>query len=191
MPEVGALPDGGGGMARVVLATDVPSRVERVTHRVARIDRETAPVSTLGGEGLLCAETPCVVTLPYGDHELVFKGTRDHERGSSTMLAVRRPTVVLNHTLGRVHVPRGQTVGWILALSGGLLLGVGLGLAANDQNRRGVFEPTASSLALAGLGTITLGGIVSLIFPSTKQEGASTQWSPPGSSAAAAGGIRF
>lgn len=190
MPDVGVLPDGGGGMARVVIATDVPSRVERVTHHLARLDQQTAPLSVIGGAGLLCEETPCAVTLPYGDYELVFTGKKDHERGSTTTLVVRRPTVILNHTLGREHTPAGQGLAWLLATTGAVFLGVALGIAA-DQSALRATGSTAPGLALGGVGLMSLGGIVSLASPSTKQEGASTQWTPPGPTAGAAVRVQF
>jgi hypothetical protein len=177
MPDVGDLPTSGGGMARVVIGTDVPARVERITHRVARVDREErGPSSISGGEGLLCAETPCVVTLPYGDYELVFKGAHDGDRVSRTTLAVRRDTIVLNHTLGRSHRPAGQAVGYALAILGGVLVGAALGLAEVDRERRvGAHDVTVPAIAGSGFGMMVLGGIVAFASPGTTQDGASTQ----------------
>ena len=59
MPDVGELPPSGGGFARVVIGTDVPARIERITHRVVYGKLEEGSYSLSAGEGLLCVETPC------------------------------------------------------------------------------------------------------------------------------------
>lgn len=190
MPDIEELPPAGGGLARVVIGTDVPALVERITHRNANPRTAQAPASAYGGEVLLCAETPCAVTLPYGDYELAFKGTRDSERSGHVLLVVRRETVVLNHTLGRTHRPAGQGVAWALAMTGALLLGVAYGLADSQRLSRSTVA-AAPSVAVAGLGTMLLGGIVGLASPGTHQEGSSTQWSPQGPTAGVTVGVRF
>lgn len=193
MPDVGdELPPSGGGFARVVIGTDVPARVERITHRVVHLHRDEHTALLAGGEGLLCAETPCAITLPYGDYELVFKGTRDTERVSHAMLAVRRETVVLNHTLGRVHTPAGQTVALVLAGTGVAILSVVVALAEENtkQTGRASQDSTLPTVAATGLGMMVLGGFVGIASAGTRQEGASTQWSPrptPGATV----GLRF
>src|SRR6476469_1903905 len=76
--ELDAPDEGDGAMARVVITTDVPARVE-MRHGgtyAARDGRVTL-------DQMLCIETPCTVTLPYGDHELHFRGVRDHGRSST------------------------------------------------------------------------------------------------------------
>lgn len=193
MPDVGDdLPPSGGGYARVVIGTDVPARVERVAFRVANLRRADAPASSVGGEVLLCAETPCAITLPYGDYELVFKGTVDAERVSHAPLSVRRETVVLNHTLGRVHTPVGQHVAWGLAGVGVAILGVAYAVADRNMDRTGrPAEDSTLALAGTGLGTMVLGGIVGMASRGTTQDGASTQWSPRGPTVGATVGLRF
>jgi len=193
MPDLGELPPSGGGMARVVIGTDVPARVERITHRVVHLQREERPPALVGGEGLLCAETPCAITLPYGDYELVFHGTRDSERMSHAMLSVRRETVVLNHTLGRVHTPAGQTVALVLAGTGIAILAAAVAVAEANTKRTGRAseDSTLPTVAATGLGTIVLGGFVGIASAGTTQEGSSTQWSPRGPTAGATVGLRF
>ncbi len=192
MPEIGELPAAGGGLARIIIGTDVPARVERITHRSTHLKAEPHEPSLSGGEALLCTETPCVITLPYGDHELVFRGTSDAERVSHTTLVVRRDTVVLNHNLGRVHRPAGQSVAWALAVTGVAIASVALGLAEGQaKTGRDATDATIPALAGVGAGTILLGGVVGLASSGTTQAGSSTQWSPRGPAAGASLTLRF
>jgi hypothetical protein len=193
MPDVGDdLPPSGSGYARVVIGTDVPARVGRVALHAVNLRRAEAPASFAGGEVLLCAETPCAITLPYGDYELVFKGTVDAERVSHARLSVRRETVILNHTLGRVHTPAGQHVAWGLAGVGVVLLGVAYAVADRNLERTGrPAEDSTLAVAATGLGTMVLGGIVGMASPGTTQDGSSTQWSPRGPTVGATVGLRF
>src|SRR5207248_2535506 len=60
MPALpGPLPEGGGGMARVVISTDVPARVERVLAVTEQFRRHhgTTEVPSMS---LLCDPSPCV-----------------------------------------------------------------------------------------------------------------------------------
>lgn len=190
MPDIGDLPPPGGGMARIIVSTDVPARVERIASHRAWTPEASAHVSPEVGEGLLCEETPCVVTLPYGDHELVFKGTRDSERVGSATLKVRSETIVINHTLGRVHHPGGQAVGWGITLVGAVCLGVALGMAETSEKNHTELSSSVAPLAMAGLGTMLFGGVIGLASPTTRQDGASTMWVPK-QTAGVAAGFRF
>src|SRR5438045_3226945 len=91
-PVAGPLPEPGGGMARVVVSTDVPARVERITAMTEQLERHvgTRDVPSIS---LLCEATPCAVTLPYGDYELVFTGFPDSSRTRSATLHVQTETV--------------------------------------------------------------------------------------------------
>ncbi len=192
MPDVGELAPSGGGFARVVIGTDVPARLERITHRVVHGRLEEGSYSLSAGEGLLCVETPCTVTLPYGDYELVFRGTHDRERMSNATLSVRRETVVLNHTLGRVHRPAGQTVAYVLAGVGVAIVAAAVAVAEeNTKQGRTSQDSTLPTVAATGLGMMVLGGFVGIASPGTTQEGSSTQWSPRGPVAGASVGLRF
>ncbi len=192
MPDVGELPPGGGGYARVVIGTDVPARLEHITHRVHLRHNQEGAASFSAGEGLLCVETPCAITLPYGDYELVFRGTRDRERVSTATLVVRRETVVLNHTLGRVHTPAGQTLAYVLAGTGLAVVAVAVGIAEeNTKQGRTTQDSTVPTVAATGIGMMVLGGFVGMASAGTRQEGSSTQWSPRGPVAGASVGLRF
>mgnify|MGYP000931708289 CR=1 FL=1 len=166
------------------------ARVERIASHRAWTPEASAHVSPEVGEGLLCEETPCVVTLPYGDHEIVFKGTRDSERVGSATLKVRSDTIVINHTLGREHHPGGQAVGWGITLVGAACLVVALGMAETSEKNHTELSSSVAPLAMAGLGTMLFGGVIGLASPTTRQEGASTTWVPKQAVGVAAG-FRF
>jgi hypothetical protein len=164
-------------MARVVVSTDVPARVERITAMTEQLERHigTKEVPSIA---LLCEATPCAVTLPYGDYELVFTGIADPGRTSSATLHVRAETVVLKHTLGQVRHARGQTAGYALVVTGIILLGVAGGLATSQTLPR-ASSSTVGGFALAGLGGLALGGVVLAASPTMRQEGATSEFAPP------------
>lgn len=184
MPDVGTLPPVADGFSRVVIDTDVPARVERVM------------TSRHGRDELVCVETPCVVTLPFGDYELAFKGLRDRERVSRTTMVVRRRTVVLNHTLGRVHRPPGQAIASGLAGLGALLVVLGASVVFSQADRTHPWNTAAGALFGSGAGAFALGGIIGAASRGSEQAGATTQWSsppqlPPRPVAGAGVGVRF
>jgi len=123
------LPDGmrppergqaGLGLGRVGISTDLPARVDRLAHvEDARYGRV---VTTL-----LCAETPCEVTLPYGDYELRFTSVADSGRTSTAVLSVHEETLVLRHALGQRH--GSNAVGPVLVVLGAVTL-IGAAIAA-------------------------------------------------------------
>ena len=123
----------------------------------------------------------------------MFRGSRDSERVSTATLVVRRDTVVLNHTLGRVHTPPGQTVAWVMAGIGVGILAVAYAIAEQNTKQTGHAsqDSTLPTVAATGLGVIVLGGFVGMASPGTRQEGSSTQWSPRGPTAGASVGLRF
>ena len=82
--------------ARIIIATDVPAKVERVNEHPGG-----GAYGAPDPDDVLCAETPCIVTLPRGDYSLRFRGLTDDERTSTALLEVRNGTQVLNHTLGQ------------------------------------------------------------------------------------------
>src|SRR5260370_16506950 len=142
-PVAGPLPEPGGGMARVVVSTDVPARVERITAMTEQLERHigTRDVPSIV---LLCEATPCAVTLPYGDYELVFTGIADPGRTSSATLHVRAETVVMKHTLGQVRHASGQAAGAVLVITGIILLGVAGGLATSQTLPRPSSSPAGA-----------------------------------------------
>jgi hypothetical protein len=195
VPPPGRGPEGFG---RVTLSTDVPARVERL----ARIDgvRHTGVSATL-----LCARTPCEVTLPYGDYDLRFTSTAGSERSSGAVLSVHDTTVVLRHVLGQER-SGGSAIGPVLlALGAATLVGAVVAAVAlqqppsNPSNGPSGPPPTGSSnpapyLALGGVGILGAGAFFLAMPPTVHQDGATTQWSPPVASAPAIGGsvgVRF
>jgi hypothetical protein len=147
-----------GGLSRVIIETDVPARVER--------------------DGLLCESTPCVVALPYGDHELRFQG--GPERWSSVVVHVRHPTEVVNHTLGMHHAAPAQGLGVFAAAVGLVVVGVGIALALpnDDGTPSTVKGETTAAIVGGGFGAILLGGVIVAAANGTTRDGATTQWTP-------------
>jgi hypothetical protein len=145
----------------------VPARVGVYAHAVRAFTRE-----------LLCAETPCTVSLPHGEYELLFEGLRDRDRHGSALVRVEGTKTMVNHALGqnRTHPVRPFGVAGMVA--GGILLATAAVLAMNASNRDVQVYPEAKPMALIGLGSVLIGGIVVGITPATVQEGATTQWSP-------------
>src|SRR5262249_54542583 len=121
MPELeGAPPQPGNGLASVVISTDVPASV----------------VELVGGAAQLrCAETPCALTLPYGDHELGFAALQDRSRQSTGILHVAHTAVVMNHVLGRDKENPGQGFGELLMFIGAITVGVAAGIAQSEQEK--------------------------------------------------------
>jgi len=198
LPEGMMLPEGGqAGLGRVGLSSDVPARVERL----ARLEgvRQSGAVATL-----LCQETPCEVTLPYGDYDLRFTSVTDSGRTSTAVLGVHEPSVVLRHAIGQ---RRGSNVigPVIMALGAATLIGAAIVAAAvqpppaNPSNGPSGGPPNGSNnpapyIALGGVGALGLGLLVTALAPSTHQSGATTQWSAASVSGAPLGGsfvLRF
>jgi hypothetical protein len=174
-PLDGPLPEAGGGMARVVISTDVPARVERIAS-VAERNSRRFDTSEFSSRAVLCDPTPCVVTLPYGDYELTFQGVSDPGREGTAKLHVRTDTVVLKHALGQRRFARGQATGYGIALVGTVLLAVAAAAATRPDARSN--SSTIEGLAIAGAGGLALGGVILVASPTTKQEGSTSQWNP-------------
>lgn len=178
MPALDAEPvEPAGGMARVFLDTDVPARVVRIT--TGSVDRENPhllrPTRAVAMRELVCEATPCAVTLPYGDHELTFEGLADAGRESRTTIRVRRATEVVNHSLGQDRTSGAAFFGGLLAATG-VVLAIFAGYAASDPRYRGSDAPTG--LAIGGAVGMIGGLSLAAAFPHTRQDGATTQWSP-------------
>lgn len=144
-------------MATILISSDVPATVERVTGFDAYDNRSLM--------ALACASTPCVVTLPYGDYELWFTGIADHQRTSQALLHVASDNVVLNHTLGQDRASSGPLIGL------GLIV-LGLAIAAGGEKAK------SGPIEGLGVGVAIFGWFAGLLSPSVKQPGASTQWTP-------------
>jgi len=176
-PQEEPLPTESDGLSRVIITSNVPARVERVRH----------------GKELLCAETPCTVTLPYGDYELVFTGRSDHQRTSTALVSVRRPSTVVNHALGQERGNPLRVVGALVFVTGLAMVVVAAAMAedANEKNERTPKE--AAPVAMAGFGSVLFGGLIIGLTPTKIQEGSTTQWTPSPSFAGAtvSAGMKF
>ena len=184
-----AIPDvaADSGLARVIITTDLPASVFTVSTVLTRRGPRTART-------LVCSETPCVLTLPYGDHELELTALDVLERNSTVIAHVNASTVVLNHTLGRVHAPGGQAAGITLVVLGVLGLAVGLGAAASESKSSGTSTDgtTAAAVGLVGFGVIALGAALAAANPTVEQPGTTREWSPaPARVAGGSFGLRF
>ncbi len=171
LPAVGAPPVGAdSGLARVLVSTDVPASVSRIVHVYRGPSRE-----------LLCERTPCALTMPYGDYELELSASADPDRTSTVIAHVNASTVAVNHILGVRHASPGRAPGAVLLGLGVLTVLVGVAVAGAGAKAGGSSgERTAGGeVALAGLGVIALGGLVLAASPTTEQQGATTEWSPP------------
>ena len=164
------------GMARVLISTDVPARVDRLTTGSASRGLRASYVRL---DDLLCESTPCAVTLPYGDHEIAFTSLKDGTRHSSPIIVrVRKPTEVVNHTFGRSTSNPGQVLGGLAVLTGVVLVGVALGVQVHQQKTGERSTDVPANLAMGGGLSILGGGVLMAIFPGIHQEGSTTQWSP-------------
>lgn len=135
-----------------MISTDVPASV----------------VEFVGGPpGLRCAETPCALTMTYGDHELAFAGLEDKTRQSTAVLHVAHAAVVMNHRLGQEKGNPAQGHG---------------GTTSHSD---------VGGIAISGLGLLLLGFVVMAASPSTHQDGATTQWAPEAPPARGPMGFKF
>jgi hypothetical protein len=169
-PEVSA----DAGLARVLVSSDVPARVEEVKHIQVAYRHGTS-------RELLCEETPCAFTLPYGDHEILLTAMGDPERSGSTVVHAREGTVVVNHTLGRRHVPNGQGAGVALIVLGAATAVVAAGFAESMSRKADTSAGDKQAVVgtfVAGLGAIGLGCLFLAASPTMEQPGSTTQWSP-------------
>ena len=136
MPEVAA-PEvaADSGLARVLIGTDVPASVSMLS----TVSGHRGPYTA---RTLVCAATPCALTLPYADYEMEFAALEDPERTSVAVAHVNASTVVVNHTLGRRHSTGGAAGGTALIVLGMISLVAGLAVVAKpagngDANSKG------------------------------------------------------
>jgi hypothetical protein len=186
MPEVAA-PEvaADAGLARVLIGTDVPASVSMLS----TVSGYRGPYTA---RTLVCAATPCALTLPYADYEIEFAALEDPERTSVAVAHVNASTVIVNHTLGRRPSPSGGAGGGALMVLGSISLIVGLGvLAKSGGTGDGSSKGAAAGAAIMGLGLMVLGGVIAAAYPATEQPGATREWTPPGPVAGGALGLRF
>ncbi len=172
MPALAApMPETRAGMTRVVIATDVPARVERV------IQHDGFTSDPRLRDDVVCAKTPCVVMLSRGDYELMFKGLTDDGRSSKMTVGFHGDTEVLNHTLGEERADLEYTAGAV-AFGTGTLLFLATVLAWSQdisQDHSSAF----GTLEAFGLLGMVVGGSLMADSDTILQPGSTTQWSPP------------
>jgi hypothetical protein len=146
--------------ARVAFDTDVPARVEWVGH---------SPT-------LLCAHTPCAVSLPYGAHKILFVGIGQEEARTSTVVVrVSHAAEIVNHTLGLRQRGHGRNLGPAFAWLGAVILATGA-VAKRGQVQAKDF---GSGPAITAFVYIASAPLIAWIWADRYHDGATTQWSPP------------
>jgi hypothetical protein len=175
MPALGSpLPEVAPGKARVVISTDVPARV------IGRKRKGDGSGDFYGGEEVwteqvVCEQTPCVVAVPRGNHQLKFEGLDDGGRSSMAKVSVEGETVVVNHTLGQQRVDWARPVG--LGLLGAGVVSLVYALSSVESGH--MSGEVGNVLLLGGLGSVIVGGVVlSVSGPPSTQDGSTTQWAP-------------
>jgi hypothetical protein len=175
MPPVASVPQTARpGLAQVIIATDVPARVGlRDAYGNDVPSRHEGAAA-----GRLCPTTPCVAVLPAGQYALDFWGIEDRGRLSSSWITVTHDTEVVDHTLGRQNASVAQPIGIVLLGVGAVLLSWAAfdAVASADQSHRD--SSTDAALALTGLGSAAVGGVLLGVSPTTLQRGTTTQWTP-------------
>ncbi|HEX3770404.1 MAG TPA: hypothetical protein VHV30_06050 [Polyangiaceae bacterium] len=172
------------GLARVIIETDVPASVSHLSEGEEswRYRGRDVTVRTL-----LCEETPCALTLPYGDYEIEATAIDDPRRKIATVVHVGGNTVVVNEILPR---PLNQPArgGGIAAVTLGLVTaGMGIviaALASSPASNVGSNGGTVGAItSVSGLGLAGFGTVLLATNPS-EQAGVTRQWTPPPSAAA-------
>lgn len=169
------------GFSRVLIATDVPARVALTG------EQPSGPTAgpRAGFETTSCEDTPCVLTLPKGEHEFQFEGTRKHSnRRGTANVVVRNDTVVVNHALGKEETSSELVYGLACLGAAAAFLVTPLTPLGQEQSE------TGRTIDLVAGGVFTVVGAFLLGFSSkTRQAGATTQWTPsPKPEPARAGG---
>ncbi len=178
MPSLETVPaEPESGMARVIFSTDVPARIREGALAVRSHYRGPPP-------RLLCATSPCAVTLAYGDYEVHYQSLSDPDRWDDEVIRIAKPTEVVNHTLGSAHSTGSVVVGAGLLLAGIVTTSVAVGMAEKPGESQSQDRSTAGGVACAGLLGIVLGSVILAASGRAIQPGATTQWSP-------ASGVRF
>lgn len=174
--------------SRVFVTTDVPAHV---------LLASGGTVVTRNGESVyiptgtvLCATTPCAITVPFGDYELAFVGADDRDRESVISVHAEHATEVVNHRLGRHQASVAKPIGLVAMAVGAVALGITLGLTEGKATES---STALRTLGLGSIASIAFGGALFFASPTYHQEGATTQWTPAiaGRTVSTGLGLRF
>jgi hypothetical protein len=111
------------------------------------------------------------------------------DRIASTVVHAHGSEVVINETLGRQHSPAGRAAGAGMVFLG-MVVAIGAAVVAKDTRNSG--SSAAAGLAVGGLSSIALGGIILAAVPSVEQPPATREWTPrQGATAGGTLGFRF
>ncbi len=177
------LPDAQPGESVVVIDTNEPARVGLVlghTSAVAYGSRGGSAVVYGSEVKQICSHTPCAVSLPQREHELVFQGVEDTDAQAMGVLDVKRRPVAMRVAMGEVKVYPGAYYGGLTLATTGLVLGsLGALIAggttydyeSNSQvSNKFLGMSQGSSIAVGGL--LLAGGIaLAYIFQPTLKPG--------------------
>lgn len=138
----------------------------------------SAQVTGLDAAEPACEETPCVVTLPEGEHPVVFH--RDGRDDEATLRVTERPSAyrrVMSYDTGARDEYTALTASGLTL--GGLLIGPLVG-PLSHVGSEGTNEDVAVIAVAVASGALLVTGIVGLVLtitdPRRVREGSDVQW---------------
>ncbi len=162
------------GRTRVVIdVTNGPSQVNQITSRSSAQEgsRKLDSVTML----TLCRQTPCVVDLEPGRHELVVDLLATLGRREEISLNLASDATILKHSLG--HPEERGAVGaigmWVSAVGfPAAVVGGAFTIGDNDSS-------IVQGLLFGGLATLAVGIVMQVLDPPTVQQGTTHQFPAP------------
>ena len=149
-------PPAGEGQVAIDTASGEPSAVEEIT---GHVETMTPHGNFLDGLTFrtVCQQTPCLATLPLGNHDLRITSLRDPTHGGTGSVNVTEQPTDYRYALGHALVP--SHVGFIP-----LGLGVGAMIVGVSAIAQGSMDPSPSSIATPlGVGALVVGAVASAI----------------------------
>jgi hypothetical protein len=172
LPEESPAPAGMGQVA-IATSTDEPALVEEVTGHMEGIASDGTFVSGLTYQ-TVCSSTPCLATLPVGEHAVRLTSLQDPNHSGSGSLEISPQAMNYRYALGHQEDHAGALVGGILLLSlSPVALVPGLLVLNNSSTgeKIGGGALLVTSAALAIVGTIVLHHATFI-----SQEGTGVEW---------------
>ncbi len=168
----------GEGQVAIDTASGEPSAVEEIT---GHVETMTPHGNFLDGVSFrnVCAQTPCVATLPLGQHDLRITSLRDPTYGGTGSVTVTEQPTDYRYELGHALVP---------SHSGFIPIGLGVGamIVGAATIAQGSLSPDPSSMTTPlGVGALVVGAVVTAIGAylvtserGEVQQGTGIQWTP-------------
>lgn len=188
LPETAAQRPEPTDASRVYVVTDVPAHVLLASGGTV-VTRNGESVYVPTGT-VLCATTPCTVTVPFGDYELAFIGADDRDRESVIAVHAEHASEVVNHRLGRHQASVGKPIGLVAMTVGAVALLTTISLTKGNWNDA---STAVRTVGLGSVASIAFGGALFFASPTYHQEGSTTQWTPAiaGRTVSTGLGLRF